>query len=149
MTLCCTRSILLYRKSPYESAKTLHVGARLRFFVLAWLTLIGDPWCTSVVQHGYYPEMTGQQYRARRPRLRTACTLDSFRESARHVMVTEMLQEEVIEPVGSPLDLFSAIPARARWPLLPEVRDRLHKTRRSRSGRRSSRSQPASRLCAA
>ena len=99
----------------------LPVGARLRFFALAWLTLIGDPWCTSVVEHGYYPEMTGQQYRARRPRPREACALDAFRETARHVMVTEMIPEQVIEPAGAPLGLFSTIPTRARWPVLPEV----------------------------
>ena len=36
-------------------------------------------------------------------------------------MVTEMLTEQVIEPAGSPLNLFSTTPVQARWPVLPEV----------------------------
>ena len=67
--------------SPYITHGALE-GARLHDAMMgcmhgmAWLTLICDPWCTSVVQHGYYPEMTGQQYRARRPRRVARAHLD-------------------------------------------------------------------------
>ena len=41
----------------------IKVGARLRFFVLAWTTLVMDPWATSVVTHGYYPDTRAYEYR--------------------------------------------------------------------------------------
>ena len=97
------------------------VGARLRFFALAWATLIMDPWTTSVVTHGYYPELTGETMLGRGPMTVDRCRLDPVRELARTTMVMEMLQEEVIEPVGSPLTLFSDEPDRGYWPVLPSI----------------------------
>jgi len=83
---------------PVQPAVT--VGARLRFFVAAWATLIGDPWCTSVVQHGYYPEVMTTRYWARAPMSVSASTLRPAEEAARRVMVDEMVELQVIEPAG-------------------------------------------------
>ena len=104
---------------PVHPAVT--VGARLRFFVAAWETLIGDPWCTSVVQHGYYPEVTTTRYWARAPMSVSASTLRPAEEAARRVMVDEMVELQVIEPAGSATAPFAEIPAKARWPVLPSV----------------------------
>ena len=97
------------------------VGARLRFFARVWATTIADPWCTSVVTHGYYPEMEWTSFAARAARPAAACVLDPVKEVARATMVEEMRVEEVIEPVGSPLNLFSQEPQRGHWPILPSV----------------------------
>ena len=97
------------------------VGARLRYFVQAWTTLIADPWCTSIVQHGYYPEVTTTRYWPRGPMSVKASTLRPAEEAARRVMVDEMVDLQVIEPVGSDLTVFADIPAKARWPVLPSV----------------------------
>eukprot|EP01047_Picozoa_sp_COSAG01_P082438 COSAG01_NODE_16838_length_1200_cov_1.107175_1_plen_135_part_00 len=67
----------------------LAVGARLRFFVLAWMVLIADPWCTSVVKHGYYPEMTWHNFQPRAARPRAASMLDPVKEAARRQMVVD------------------------------------------------------------
>jgi hypothetical protein len=104
---------------PVQPAIT--VGARLRFFVAAWATLIGDPWCTSVVQHGYYPEVTTTRYWPRAPMSVSASTLRPAEEAARQVMVDEMVELQVIEPAGSDTAPFVEIPAKARWPVLPSV----------------------------
>jgi hypothetical protein len=94
------------------------LGARLRFFVMAWITLIADPWCTSVVQHGYYPEMTGRNY----PRSASSrpCSMDVDQRAAMRVMVDDMYTTEVIEPVVCPMTLFSTetLPFA---PVLPQV----------------------------
>ena len=59
--------------------------------------------------------------RGRGPMTVDRCRLDPVRELARTTMVMEMLQEEVIEPVGSPLTLFSNEPDRGHWPTLPSI----------------------------
>ena len=66
-------------------------------------------------------ELTGETMRGRGPMTIERCRLDPVRELARTAMVMEMLQEEVIEPVGSPLTLFSNEPDRGYWPVLPSI----------------------------
>jgi hypothetical protein len=77
--------------SPPHPGNVLLTGARLRFFVQAWATLIADPWCTSIVQHEYYPEVTTTRYWPRGPMYVKAstCTLRPAEEAARRVMVDE------------------------------------------------------------
>ena len=67
----------------------------------AWATLIADPWCRSIVQHGYYPEVTTTRYWPRGPMSVKASTLRPEEEAARRAMVVEMVELQVIEPVGS------------------------------------------------
>eukprot|EP01048_Picozoa_sp_COSAG05_P023065 COSAG05_NODE_4847_length_1350_cov_7.190248_1_plen_156_part_00 len=100
---------------------TVPIGARLRFFAHEWHSLIGDPWCTSVVRHGYFPEMTGEFIVGCPPRSVAACMLDPVREAERNIMLAEMLKEEVIERVGSPLTLFSAEHSPGIWPVLTSI----------------------------
>ena len=92
---------------------TVALGARLRFFGTAWERVIADPWCTSVVTHGYYPELTGAPWQ-RSPSSRP-CRMDAPQRAAMRVMVDEMYATEVIEPAVSPLNLFSD----ARLPFTP------------------------------
>jgi hypothetical protein len=82
------------------------LGGRLRFFVMAWVSLIGDPWCTSVVQHGYFPEMTGINFP--RSASRQPCRMDVEQRDAMRIMVQDMYTTEVIEPAVCPLTLYSS-----------------------------------------
>jgi hypothetical protein len=82
----------------------LRLGGRLCFFVAIWALLVGDPWCTSVVRHGYYPELDAAPW-PRSPMQRPR-PLDAAQIVLMTAMIAEMQGMGVIEPAGSPLTLF-------------------------------------------
>eukprot|EP01050_Picozoa_sp_SAG11_P007548 SAG11_NODE_635_length_8040_cov_3.233472_1_plen_507_part_00 len=84
----------------------LPVGGRLRYFVPAWRRLVDDPWCVSVVSSGYVPELAAMPPdRPPKPLRLPPQHVEPMRE-----MITSMLAQEVIEPVGSPLTPFAPSP---------------------------------------